>query len=241
MAACYEVMDKWTRRSIFGCGGDASIEVSDHVVVEAEGRRIFAEVIWKGEDDEGEDCGDHDLAIRRATDQDMSHFTARRQNEVDALEVFTRKIAEHQLPMKPVEVEYEDDRGRITFYFTAENRVDFRALVRDLARIYRTRIELRQINLRQAVQKLGEYGTCGRQLCCTCFMHKVPPVPANAAQDQFVSQNPSKLSGVCGQLKCCLRYELDFYRDSKQRLDGSRPGGKSHCTRVQGIEAPRGD
>jgi cell fate regulator YaaT (PSP1 superfamily) len=225
MAACYEVMDKWSRRSIFGCGGDHAIEVGDHVVVEVEGRQTFAEVIWKGEDDEGEE--DLDLAIRIATKEDVTHFTGRRQNEIEALEVFTNKIAEHQLPMKPVDVEFEDDRSRVTFYFTAENRVDFRALVRDLARVYRTRIELRQINLRQAVQRLGEYGTCGRQLCCTCFMHKVPPVPANAAQDQFVSQNPAKLSGVCGQLKCCLRYELDFYRDSKQRLDGART--KHNC------------
>ena len=222
MSACYEVMDKWSRRSIFGCGDDDTLEVGDHVVVEVSGRQTIAELIWKGE--EGEiDGQDLDLAIRRATDDDVSHFNQRHQAEVDALEVFTRKIADHSLPMKPVEVEFEDDRSRITFYFTAENRVDFRALVRDLARVYRTRIELRQINLRQAVQRLGEYGTCGRQLCCACYMQKVPPVPANAAHDQFVSQNPSKLSGVCGQLKCCLRYELDFYRDQKTRLDGTRP------------------
>ena len=237
MAACYEVMDKWSRRSIFGCGGDHAIEVGDHVVVEVDGRQTFAEVIWKGEDDEGEE--DLDLAIRIATKEDVSHFTGRRQNEIEALEVFTNKIAEHQLPMKPVDVEFEDDRSRVTFYFTSENRVDFRALVRDLARVYRTRIELRQINLRQAVQRLGEYGTCGRQLCCTCFMHKVPPVPANAAHDQFVSQNPAKLSGVCGQLKCCLRYELDFYRDSKQRLDGART--KHNCPHAKEAEAPDDD
>ena len=149
----------------------------------------------------------------KARESSIGNFLRRKsmvslEKEIDALEVFGRKIAEHDLPMNPEEVHFEGDKGRITFYFTAKNRVDFRDLVRTLARIYQCRIKLRQINLRQAAQRLGDCGTCGRVLCCASFLHKLSPVPAEAARDQGLARNRSKLIGVCGQFKCCLRYEL---------------------------------
>ena len=215
----YEVVCRRTQRSIFRDQGETEIDVGDRVVVDIDGRKDIGEVVWKGE---GELPIDVDLEIawvvRRATADDSRIFEERREKELAALEVFTQKIGEHGLPMKPVDVEYEDDTSRITFYFTADNRVDFRALVRDLAHIYHTRIELRQISPRIEIQRQGGFGTCGRPLCCASFMKKMPAVPAHAARDQSLSQNLSKLAGVCGQLKCCLRFELDFYKEAKDRF-----------------------
>ena len=229
MDTFYEIVSWRTRRSIFGEGAEVAVDVGDRVLVEVEGRRDIGEVIWKGGGDrpEGKDQ-EWGWVVRKATAEDIDAFALRRQKEDAALRVFKQKIDEHGLPMKPIDVEYEDDVSRITFYFTAENRVDFRALVRDLAHIYHTRIELRQISPRQEVQRSGGYGTCGRPLCCACFMRKLHTVPAHAARDQSLSQNLSKMAGVCGQLKCCLRYELDFYREAKSRFP--EIGSHIHCS-----------
>jgi cell fate regulator YaaT (PSP1 superfamily) len=131
-----------------------------------------------------------------------------RQKERAAFEIFDEKIDEHDLPMKPVGVEWDTVGNTITFYFTANKRVDFRALVRDLAHIYHRRIELRQISPRVDAQMMGGCGACGRELCCSSFIEKPKTVPSQIAQSQTTSQNLSKLVGVCGQLKCCLRYEV---------------------------------
>jgi cell fate regulator YaaT (PSP1 superfamily) len=220
MSVVYEVVRKRTGRSVFWTDEDAALTVGDEVVLEAEGREELGRVVWKGveADDLGGDAFPDVAGMRKATPEDMVVFEAMREKEAEALQVFRRKIGEHGLPMEPVDVEYETDRSRITFYFTAAHRVDFRALVRDLARVYHTRIELRQIGPRQEAQRIGGCGACGRLLCCASFMKKTPTVSAHTVRDQFLSQNPSKLVGVCGQLKCCLRFELDFYREAKARF-----------------------
>ncbi len=228
MGTFYEVIYRQTQRSIFW-EEVGTIQTGDFVVIDADGRPEIGKVVWQGEGEVGKGAETVEKgAIRKATDEDKHAFLIRRQKETSALQVFTEKIAEHELPMRPVEVEYEEDGSRITFYFTAENRVDFRELVRDLAHIYHTRIELRQINLRLAIQRFGGCGSCGRPLCCATFMKVLHPVPARIAQDQSLSQNLSKLVGACGQLKCCLRYELDFYREAKDRFP---PVGSRICCR----------
>jgi cell fate regulator YaaT (PSP1 superfamily) len=128
------------------------------------------------------------------------------------------KIKEHQLKMKLVDVEYTFDRNKIIFYFTAEGRVDFRELVKDLAGIFRTRIELRQIGVRDEAKILGGIGPCGRILCCTSFLGDFEPVSIKMAKDQNLSLNPTKISGLCGRLMCCLKYEHDNYESAKDSL-----------------------
>ena len=120
--------------------------------------------------------------------------------------------------MKLVDVEYQFDRNKITFYFTSESRVDFRALVRDLAGRYRTRIELRQIGVRDEAKRLGGVGVCGRHLCCTTFLREFEPIVTQFAKDQNLALNPTKLSGCCGRLMCCLRYEREFYMESLKKF-----------------------
>lgn len=134
------------------------------------------------------------------------------------------KIKEHQLKMKLVDVEYTFDRNKIIFYFTAEGRVDFRELVKDLASIFRTRIELRQIGVRDEAKMLGGIGPCGRILCCSSWLGDFEPVSIKMAKDQNLSLNPTKISGLCGRLMCCLKYEHDNYESSKDELPtiGSR-------------------
>ncbi|MDF2813970.1 MAG: stage 0 sporulation protein, partial [Paenibacillus sp.] len=128
------------------------------------------------------------------------------------------KIREHQLKMKLVDVEYTFDRNKIIFYFTAEGRIDFRELVKDLASVFRTRIELRQIGVRDEAKMLGGIGPCGRILCCSSFLGDFEPVSIKMAKDQNLSLNPTKISGLCGRLMCCLKYEHDQYESVREEL-----------------------
>lgn len=128
------------------------------------------------------------------------------------------KVEEHGLEMKLVDVEYTFDRNKIVFYFTADGRVDFRELVKDLAAIFRTRIELRQIGVRDEAKMLGGIGACGRMLCCSTFLGDFDPVSIKMAKDQNLSLNPTKISGLCGRLMCCLKYENDEYETAKEQL-----------------------
>lgn len=147
--------------------------------------------------------------IRKATAEDQAILAENREKEKEAFAICQTKIEEHQLPMHLIDVEYTFDRGKIIFYFTAEGRVDFRELVRDLASIFRTRIELRQIGVRDEAKMLGGIGSCGRVLCCTSFLGDFEPVSIRMAKDQNLSLNPTKISGICGRLMCCLKYECD--------------------------------
>jgi len=155
---------------------------------------------------------------RIAGDEDLRQEAENKSKEKEAFTMALRKIEEHRLPMKLVDVEYTFDHSKIIFYFTAEGRVDFRNLVRDLASIFRTRIELRQIGVRDEAKMLGGLGSCGRILCCSSFLGDFDPVSIRMAKDQNLSLNPNKISGICGRLMCCLRYENDHYRETRQKL-----------------------
>ena len=151
--------------------------------------------------------------FRIATGEDLETLAKNQAKKSDILKVFTEKIAEHKLNMKPIDVECTFDCGKIMFYFTAESRVDFRDLVKDLASIYRTRIELRQIGVRDEAKMLGGLGICGRRLCCSSFLGEFQPVSIKMAKEQSLSLNPTKISGTCGRLMCCLKYEQNAYED----------------------------
>ncbi len=149
---------------------------------------------------------------REANEQEIDRWRGLRDKEVKAFHDFQSRVERRRMPMKPVDVEYQYDGRKICFYFTADHRVDFRELVRELAGVYRTRIELRQIGVRDEAKRIGGLGPCGRALCCSTFMSDFSPISSQMARDQNLSLNPSKLSGLCGRLKCCLRFEHDFYR-----------------------------
>jgi cell fate regulator YaaT (PSP1 superfamily) len=154
--------------------------------------------------------------MRKATADDMKIVEERAGKERHALEVCEEKVRAHNLEMKLVDVEYAFDGGKIVFYFTADGRVDFRALVRDLAAVFRTRIELRQIGVRDEVKMLGGLGPCGREVCCKAFLTDFSPVSIRMAKDQNLSLNPTKISGLCGRLMCCLNYEQAHYQATLQ-------------------------
>ncbi|MGR6837229.1 PSP1 domain-containing protein [Syntrophomonas erecta] len=168
--------------------------------------------------------------IRKATDQDYRIHDNNRQREIEALEICKQKVKQHNLPMRLIDVEYTFDMGKLIFYFTAEGRVDFRELVKDLASIFKTRIELRQIGVRDEAKMLGGIGTCGRILCCNNFLGEFEPVSIRMAKDQNLSLNPAKISGICGRLMCCLKYESDAY-DHRKCQEGNKCG--ENCPRAK--------
>lgn len=156
--------------------------------------------------------------IRIADDTDAGVVDENKAAAQNAFHICLDKIKQHQLKMKLVDVEYTFDRNKIIFYFTAEGRVDFRELVKDLAGIFRTRIELRQIGVRDEAKMLGGIGPCGRTLCCSTWLGDFEPVSIKMAKDQNLSLNPTKISGLCGRLMCCLKYEHDNYEGAKDEL-----------------------
>ena len=151
--------------------------------------------------------------IRIATKEDLDRVEENRRREKSAFDICCKKIAAHKLEMKLVDVEYTFDNSKILFYFTADGRVDFRELVKDLAGVFRTRIELRQIGVRDEAKMLGGIGICGRPFCCSTFLGGFQPVSIKMAKEQGLSLNPVKISGACGRLMCCLKYEQEAYRD----------------------------
>lgn len=156
--------------------------------------------------------------LRIADQKDQMIVEENKQAAMEAYEVCCEKVSTHQLDMKLVDVEYTFDRNKVIFYFTADGRVDFRELVKDLAAIFRTRIELRQIGVRDEAKMLGGIGPCGRMLCCSTFLGDFDPVSIKMAKDQNLSLNPTKISGLCGRLMCCLKYENDDYEEAKAQL-----------------------
>ena len=150
-------------------------------------------------------------ALRVANEKDIQRLAENKKKEADALKVCEAKVAQHKLDMKLVRVEYSFDGGKITFFFTSDGRVDFRELVKDLAGVFRTRIELRQIGVRDESKMLGGLGICGRPFCCGSFLGEFQPVSIKMAKEQNLSLNPTKISGSCGRLMCCLKYEQNAY------------------------------
>ena len=156
--------------------------------------------------------------IRKATDADLQQQAKNEGREKEAFQICVQKIEQHKLEMKLVSVEYTFDDSKIIFYFTANGRVDFRDLVKDLAGIFHMRIELRQIGVRDEAKMLGGLGACGRQICCGAFLGDFQPVSIKMAKEQNLSLNPTKISGQCGRLMCCLKYEQDYYEETLKKL-----------------------
>lgn len=191
----------------------AGLEVkeNDRVIVETTRGIEFAEVVLVKEIDDGEFEKPLKDIVRIATPKDVDVNSQNRKKEKDAFKICEEKIRNHNLEMKLVDAEYTFDGSKLLFYFTAEGRIDFRELVKDLATIFRTRIELRQIGVRDEAKTVGSIGVCGRNICCSQFMGEFAPVSIKMAKEQGLSLNPTKISGACGRLMCCLNYEQEGY------------------------------
>ncbi|MDO4943657.1 MAG: stage 0 sporulation family protein [Ruminococcus sp.] len=190
------------------------IKLGDKVIVEtARGVECGEVVMVDREIDETEFSSPIKPIIRIATEQDFKTIEKNKQKEKDAFKICEEKIAAHKLKMNLIDVECTFDNNKLLFYFTAENRVDFRELVKDLASVFRTRIELRQIGVRDEAKMLGGLGICGQPFCCSRFLGEFQPVSIKMAKEQGLSLNPTKISGTCGRLMCCLKYEQDAYED----------------------------
>ncbi len=186
--------------------------VGENVIVETARGVEFGEVIiGNREIDDEEITSPLKPVIRKATDNDRKTVESNKEKEKKAFDICLEKIQKHNLNMKLVDVEYTFDSSKILFYFTSDNRVDFRELVKDLASVFKTRIELRQIGVRDQSKMLGGLGVCGRPFCCKTFLGDFQPVSVKMAKEQGLSLSPSKISGTCGRLMCCLKYEQEAY------------------------------
>lgn len=191
---------------------DVVLSIEDGVIVEtARGMEFGSVVIAPREVADSEVIQPLKPIIRRASPKDFKQLAKNKEREKKAFSICLEKIAKHKLPMKLIDVDYTFDMGKIIFFFSSEGRIDFRELVRDLAAVFRTRIELRQIGLRDEAKMIGGMGCCGRALCCASFLGDFKPVSIRMAKSQGMFLNPSKISGICGRLMCCLRYENDSY------------------------------
>lgn len=208
----YEVEFKGSRRDFFICPENISPKPSEHVIVQADRGEHIGRIIRSGPKSGFPQAKELKSILRIASYTDVEIMMDNVHKEDEAFEVCLHKIAAHDLKMKLVDVEYQFDGNKICFYFTADKRIDFRALVKDLAAEYRTRIELRQIGVRDEARRLGGIGVCGRTLCCKTFLGQFEPITSQMARDQNLSLSPSKISGLCGRLMCCLAFEEDFYR-----------------------------
>lgn len=199
--------------------GDLSIEKNQFVIVETARGIEYGKVVIANKV-----VGEEDIVLplkkvlRLADEKDRFQVNENKKAAKEAFDICEEKIIEHELEMKLVDVEYTFDRNKVIFYFTADGRVDFRDLVKDLAAIFKTRIELRQIGVRDEAKMLGGIGPCGRMLCCSTFLGDFEPVSIKMAKDQNLSLNPTKISGLCGRLMCCLKYENDEYEEAKEQL-----------------------
>ena len=199
--------------------GELEPAVGDYVVAETgRGMELGEVIVAVREVEEEQAAAGLPRIVRIATGKDIQQATDNRNREREAYQVCQRKIAEHKLEMKLVSVETMFDNSRMIFYFTANGRVDFRGLVKDLASTFRTRIELRQIGVRDEARMLGGLGPCGRPICCGAFLNDFQPVSIKMAKEQNLSLNPTKISGVCGRLMCCLKYEQDQYEQTRKRM-----------------------
>lgn len=198
---------------------DLKINKGDYLIVEtARGIELGECVIGIKEISEEEIISPLKKVLRIATEEDILQHKENKDKEVAALEICLKKIEEHNLNMKLIDVEYTFDNNKVIFYFTADGRVDFRELVKDLATIFKTRIELRQIGVRDEAKMIGGLGPCGRPMCCSSFLGDFASVSIKMAKEQNLSLNPTKISGICGRLMCCLNYEQNTYEDIRKRL-----------------------
>lgn len=198
---------------------DYKVKVGDHVIVETARGVEYGRVVLEPRAVK-EDEVVHPLkeVLRVATKEDEEHEAENRLKEKDAFKICKKKIREHGLEMKLIDAEYTFDNNKVLFYFTADGRIDFRQLVKDLASVFKTRIELRQIGVRDETKILGGIGICGRTLCCHTYLSEFAPVSIKMAKEQNLSLNPGKISGVCGRLMCCLKHEEETYEELNRRL-----------------------
>ena len=232
MSLTVEVRFKGTRKAYFLWPGEEPLRVGDAVIVEAERGRDLGHITAVGELAEKKcggcsGCSTSPVAeepvplkrvLQRAAPEDVKSHAEVRRSEEDARRKVMQRVRAHELMMKVSDTEWQWDRNKLTIYFTAEKRVDFRALVRDLASTFRTRIELRQIGVRDEAARLSGVGRCGREYCCSSWLKELSPVNLGLAKDQHLSLNPTQISGGCGRLLCCLKYEHDFYVAARKRF-----------------------
>ena len=198
---------------------DFEIEENMDVVVEtARGLEYGTIVVGKKEIDEESLVSPLKPIIRIATEEDTNIYKENKEKAKETFDLCLEKIKEHNLTMYLIDCEYTFDRNKLIFYFTAEGRIDFRELVKDLAAIFKTRIELRQIGVRDEAKSIGGLGPCGRSLCCSSWLGDFQPVSIKMAKDQSLSLNPTKISGICGRLFCCLKYEHDVYVEAIEKV-----------------------
>jgi cell fate regulator YaaT (PSP1 superfamily) len=225
MAGFAEVRFKGTRKDYFTCQPE-TLQPGSWVVVEAErgwdlGRVTALGAIAERKCSSSGGCATPEPSrrvLRPALEDEIRRMDPLRSDEERVRSLTREKVADHKLKMKVTEAEWQFDRKKLIIYFTAERRVDFRALVRDLARTFRTRIELRQIGVRDEAALLGGVGRCGRELCCSTWLPTLRPVSLQLAKDQRLSLNPAQISGCCGRLMCCLTYEHDAYVQARRRF-----------------------
>ena len=200
---------------------DYKIRVGDHVIVETARGVEYGTVTGKVQEvPEGKVVQPLKPVIRVANAEDDAKAKKNREKEKEAMQICKEKIRKHELEMKLIDAEYTFDNNKVLFYFTADGRIDFRELVKDLASVFRTRIELRQIGVRDETKILGGIGSCGRPLCCSTFLSEFAPVSIRMAKEQNLSLNPTKISGVCGRLMCCLKNEEETYEYLNSKLPG---------------------
>ena len=199
--------------------GELDIRKNDHVIVETARGIEYGTVVGEPKEEEDDKVVQPLKAVLRvATPKDDEQEAANKQREKDAFKICLEKIRKHDLQMKLIDAEYTFDNNKVLFYFTADGRIDFRELVKDLASVFKTRIELRQIGVRDETKILGGIGICGRPLCCHTHLSEFAPVSIKMAKEQNLSLNPTKISGVCGRLMCCLKNEEETYEVLNKRL-----------------------
>ena len=214
--------------------GKETYNQGDFVIVETALGEEYAEVVIPNKE-----VSEDKLVLplkpvkRKATEKDKKHQEENNKKEKEAFDIALKTIEKHNLEMNLVDVEYKFDNSKLLFYFTADGRIDFRELVKDLAAIFKTRIELRQIGIRDEIKRIGGCGICGRQLCCCAHLSNFETVSIKMAKEQNLSLTPSKISGACGRLKCCLKYEQEVYEEKNKRLP--KPGSIVKTAEGEGV------
>ena len=199
--------------------GEEKLDYGDYVIVETSLGEEYAEVVIPNKEvSEDKIVAPLKPITRKATEKDKKHYEENKEKEKEAFDIALKNIKKHNLDMNLIDVEYKFDNSKILFYFTADGRIDFRELVKDLAAIFRTRIELRQIGIRDEIKRIGGNGICGRELCCCSYLSNFETVSIKMAKEQNLSLTPSKISGACGRLMCCLKYEQEVYEEKLAKL-----------------------
>jgi cell fate regulator YaaT (PSP1 superfamily) len=222
-----EVQFKGQRKEIYINTRSLYLHTGNYCVVQADRGEDMGLIVSISRASPKDVDSDMKEILRHATDHDVEAMEEKREKEAEALKICQQKASEHDLQIKLVDVEYQFDGNKITFYFTADGRIDFRELVKDLAGIFRTRIDLRQIGVRDEARRFDGMGMCGRKLCCSSWLKDFEPVTLKMAKDQNLPLTPSKISGACGRLMCCLAYELSDYKELAR--DIPKVGSKVNC------------